>query len=72
MGRFGISLNHLLFSPIKALLLFRDPNGKNKPIIWHAVSTPRLEYLHIHDLKLTMKEQPFWDDYLFLKSVAQK
>ncbi|XP_065209911.1 juvenile hormone esterase-like [Planococcus citri] len=52
---------------------YGDPNGKTKSTreIWKPVSTPQLEYLHIHGLKLSMKTAPYWNYYKFFKNITQ-
>lgn len=51
-------------------ICFRNPNGQNKEI-WKPVSTSKLEYLHINNLTLIMKDNYFLgEEYEFWKSIG--
>ncbi|XP_065203563.1 juvenile hormone esterase-like isoform X2 [Planococcus citri] len=45
-----------------------DPNDENEQI-WKPVTTSNLEYLHINNLTLTMKDKLMWDEYQFWKKL---
>lgn len=52
-------------------MIYRNPNGENGEQIWKPSSPNNLEYLHIHNLTLTMKSHYFMgDEYRFWKEIG--